>query len=185
MTTIGNWKRKSRDTVYRNNWITVFHDEVVNPSGGEGIYGVVRFANLAIGIIPLDDEGCTWLVGQHRYPHDKYSWEIPEGGGKLGVDPLDSARRELQEEVGLGAHRWERILEMDLSNSVTDEMSVVFLARDLYPLDASPEETEDLSVKRVPFSEAVERVMRGEITDAISVAGILKVNALLGVGQGR
>jgi hypothetical protein len=88
MTQIGNWKRKSRDTVYRNNWITVFHDEVVNPSGGDGIYGVVQFANLAIGIIPVDDEGHTWLVGQHRYPHDKYSWEIPEGGGKIGVDPL-------------------------------------------------------------------------------------------------
>lgn len=183
MTQIGNWHRKSRDIVYRNNWITVFHDEVVNPSGGDGIYGVVRFENLAIGIVPLDDEGHTWLVGQHRYPHDRYSWEIPEGGGKLGIDPLESAQRELQEEVGLGARRWERVLDLDLSNSVTDEVAIVFVARDLYPLEATPEETEDLALVRVPFAEAVERVMRGEITDAISVAGLLKVKALLDSGQ--
>lgn len=182
MTHIGNWRRKSRDVVYRNNWITVFHDEVVNPSGGDGIYGVVRFENLAIGIIPLDDEGHTWLVGQHRYPQDKYSWEIPEGGGKRGVDPLDSAQRELQEEVGLGAHRWERVLDMDLSNSVTDEVAIVYLARDLFPLEACPDETEELSLVRVPFAEAIARVMRGEITDAISVAGLLKVNAMIGGG---
>jgi 8-oxo-dGTP pyrophosphatase MutT (NUDIX family) len=183
MTQIGNWQRKSRDIVYRNNWITVFHDEVINPSGGDGIYGVVRFENLAIGIIPIDDEGCTWLVGQHRYPQDKYSWEIPEGGGRIGVDPLDSAKRELQEEVGLGAHRWERVLDMDLSNSVTDEAAIVFLARDIYPLEATPEETEDLSLVRVPFGVAVERVMRGEITDAISVAGLLKVHVMLSSGR--
>jgi 8-oxo-dGTP pyrophosphatase MutT (NUDIX family) len=139
----------------------------------------VHFENIALGIIPIDDDGYTWLVGQHRYPQNKYSWEIPEGGGKRGVDPLESAQRELREEVGLGARHWELILQLDLSNSVTDEEALVFLAKDLFPLEVAPEDTEDLAVRRVSFQEAIGMVMGGEIEDAISVAGLLKANALL------
>lgn len=171
---IGNWKQNSRTQAYNNNWITVYHDEVVNPSGGDGIYGVVHFKNLAIGIIPIDENGYTWLVGQHRYPHDKYSWEIPEGGGPLGIAPLESAKRELQEEVGLGANQWQELLRMDLSNSVSDESAIIYTATNLYQLTAQPEETEDLQLKHLPFSEAFGMVLSGEITDSMSVAGILR-----------
>ena len=176
---IGNWKRKSREKKYSNNWISIFHDDVVNPNGGDGIYGVVHFKNLAIGVIPLDEEGYTWLVGQHRYPQNKFSWEIPEGGGPLDVDPLESAKRELKEEVGLAAHSWEMILEMDLSNSVSDESALIYVARDLYEVGVQPDETEVLELKRLPFEEAYDMVMRGEITDSMSVAGILKAQILL------
>ena len=176
---IGNWKRKTRQTKYNNNWITIFHDEVINPNGGEGIYGVVHFKNLAIGVIPIDDEGFTWLVGQHRYPQNKFSWEIPEGGGPLGIDPLESAKRELQEEVGLAASNWQLILEMDLSNSVSDEIALIYIARDLKQIEQDLDETEVLELNRIPFQEAYNMVLRGEITDSMSVAGLLRANLVL------
>ena len=176
---IGNWKRKSRQTKYQNNWICVHHDEVINPNGGDGIYGVVHFENMAIGIIPIDDNGYTWLVGQHRYPQNKFSWEIPEGGGPLGIDPLLSAKRELQEEVGLTAEDWQLILKMDLSNSVSDEEAHIYLAKNLQEVEKQPEETEVLTLKHLPFEEAFQMVLKGEITDSMSVAGILKAHLLL------
>jgi 8-oxo-dGTP pyrophosphatase MutT (NUDIX family) len=176
---IGNWKRKSRQQIYSNNWISIFHDDVVNPNGGNGIYGVVHFKNLAIGVIPIDENGYTWLVGQHRYPQNKFSWEIPEGGGPLGIDPLESAKRELQEEVGLAAEDWQLILKMDLSNSVSDEEALIYLAKGLEFVQATPEETEELHLKHLPFSEAYRMVLNGEITDSMSVAGILKANLII------
>ncbi len=173
------WKTHTEKEVYDNAWINVTEYSVTNPGGGNGIYGVVSFKNLAIGIIPLDEENNTWLVGQYRYPLKDYSWEIPEGGGKLNLDPLESAKRELLEETGLVANSWEEILMMHLSNSVSDEKAIIFVAKDLSQQLAEPEETEELTLKKVPFTEAVNMVMRGEITDAMSVAGILKLNQLL------
>lgn len=176
---IGNWKRKKRQEIYSNNWISIFHDDVVNPNGGNGIYGVVHFKNLAIGVIPIDENGYTWLVGQHRYPQNKFSWEIPEGGGPLGIDPLESAKRELQEEVGLAGAEWQLILKMDLSNSVSDEEALVYIAKGLTQIQAAPEETEVLHLRHLPFLEALNLVLDGEITDSISVAGILRASLLL------
>jgi 8-oxo-dGTP pyrophosphatase MutT (NUDIX family) len=180
---IGNWKRIKRTSKYDNNWISVFHDDVINPNGGKGIYGVVHFKNLAIGIIPVDVHGNTWLVGQHRYPQNKYSWEIPEGGGPLNIDPLLSAKRELQEEVGLAAKTWELILEMDLSNSVSDERALIYIATDVYEVPKMPEETEDLQLRQLSLKEAYKMVLSGEITDSLSVAGILKAAVILGINS--
>jgi ADP-ribose pyrophosphatase len=175
---IGPWKRKSKTIKYDNPWIQISHEEVINPNGGDGIYGVVHFKNLAIGIVPIDADGNTWLVGQHRYPSNYYSWEIPEGGGPLGVDPLLSAQRELLEEVGITAGRWTQILHMHLSNSVSDEEAIVFLATDLSYGASEPEETEQLTIKKLPLQEAINMVLRGEITDSISVAALLKIQVL-------
>ena len=167
------WTLKSRREAYRNPWISVEHDEVITPGGTDGIYGVVRFANIAIGIVTLDGEGNTTLVGQWRYALGRYSWEIPEGGGPRGQSTLESARRELAEETGLAAKHWTKLLEMDLSNSVTDEVAVVYLAEGLTEGESAPEDTEDLAVRTVPFTEAVEMVHRGEIRDALAITGIL------------
>jgi 8-oxo-dGTP pyrophosphatase MutT (NUDIX family) len=152
---------------------------VINPSGKPGIYGVVHFKNLAIGVIPLDKDNNTWIVGQYRYALNQYSWEIPEGGGKIGVDPLESAKRELIEECGLIAHKWEKIMEMHLSNSTTDEHSLVYVARDLEYTESEPEETEQLIIKKIPFEELYQMVKRGEVTDGISVAAVLKVKLMM------
>lgn len=173
------WKTLSAQTVYENPWIRVEHRDVLNPSGGAGIYGIVHFKNTAIGIVPLDDEGCTWLVGQYRYTLERYSWEIPEGGGLVDTDPLESAKRELLEETGIIARRWTPLLEMHISNSVTDEHGVVYVAQDLVMGKAQPEETEQLLIRRLPLSEAVEMVMRGDITDSLSMVALLKVNEWL------
>jgi 8-oxo-dGTP pyrophosphatase MutT (NUDIX family) len=176
------WTILGEKPVYDNNWISVTEYDVVNPNGGKGIYGKVHFKGLAMGILPLDEAGYTWLVGQYRFPLDAYSWEIPEGGGDPAVPPIESARRELKEETGLVAREWTLIQEMHLSNSVSDERALIYLARGLSQEEAMPEETEQLVVRRVSFDEAFEMLERGEITDSMSVAGILKVKLMLTTG---
>lgn len=173
------WSKISSKRIYDNPWISVNEDQVVNPSGSSGIYGTVHFKNKALGVIPIDEEGNTWLVGQYRYPLDEYSWEIPMGGGILDTDVLLEVKRELKEETGLEASYWENILKIHTSNSVTDEEGFVFLAKGLTHGDQSLEETEDIKVRKLPFEEAVEMVMNGQITDSISIAGILKLNFIM------
>lgn len=168
------WQTTSSKPIYDNPWISVREDQVINPGGGKGIYGVVSFKNLAIGIVPIDEEGYTYLVGQWRYTLNDYTWEIPEGGGKIGVDPLLSAQRELQEETGYSAQQWISLGNLHTSNSVTDEYGYAYLALALEAGNATPEETEDLRVKRVRFMDAVQMVMDNEITDALSIVGIMK-----------
>jgi 8-oxo-dGTP pyrophosphatase MutT (NUDIX family) len=172
------WTTLSGRFVYDNPWIMLSEHNIVNPAGNPGIYGVVHFKHKAIGIIPLSDDGHIWLVGQWRYPLERYSWEIPEGGGKLDEDPLMAARRELKEETGITADRWDLILEMHLSNSVSDEHALIFLARNLQFGKAQPEETEQLSVRKISLSEAYKEVISGQITDSLSVAGILRLELM-------
>ena len=178
------WTTKSVTTRYDNPWITVEHHEVLNPSGKEGIYGLIRYKNHAIGIVPIDAEGFTYLVGQYRYALDTYSWEIPEGGCPRGTDTLETARRELKEETGLVAASWERIMEFHLSNSVTDEWGVAYVARDLRQDSAEPEDTEDLKLRRVPLREAIDMTLDGRITDALSILALQRVR-LLGLEDGK
>jgi 8-oxo-dGTP pyrophosphatase MutT (NUDIX family) len=173
------WQTLSSELVYDNPWIAVTHRRVINPSGNPGVYGVVHFKNRAIGVLPLDEEGNTYLVGQYRYTLGRYSWEIPEGGGPFDEDPLEAARRELLEETGLQADHWELLLRLHLSNSVTDEAGLIYLARGLHQGEASPEETEQLRVQKVPLEEVYRRVLEGEITDALTVAAVLRAMLLL------
>ena len=173
------WKVNSAKEVYDNNWINVTEYDVINPSGGKGIYGKVHFKNIAIGVIVLDDEQNTYLVGQYRFVLNAYSWEIPEGGGAESEEHLDAAKRELLEETGLVANNWKEILRMHLSNSVSDELAVIFLARGLTLQTACPEETEQLRVKKLPFKELLQLVLDGKITDAMTVAAVLKLKLMM------
>ena len=173
------WKTLHRATVYDNAWISVSHREVLNPAGNPGIYGLVHFKNLAIGIVPLDEDYNTWLVGQFRYTLNAYSWEIPEGGCPLGTAPLATAKRELQEETGITAKKWTPILDVHTSNSVTDEAGIAYVAQELQFGQAAPEDTEELVVKQLPFAAAVEMVVNGEITDALSMVAIMKVSLMM------
>ena len=166
------WHTVDSRQVYDNPWIRVTEYDVVNPSGKPGIYGKVHFKNHAVGVVPMDEEGGIWLVGQHRFPLDVYSWEIPEGGCPIGLSTELAALRELKEETGIGAERLERLFEMHLSNSVTDEWGVVYLATGLRMEEAEPEETESLRVVRLPLEDAYAMVREGRITDSLSVAAI-------------
>jgi len=175
------WKKLSTTITYSNPWIEVQHHQVLNPSGGEGIYGQVNFKNIAVGVVPVDAEGNTYLVGQFRFPLEEYSWEIPEGGCPIGEDVLAAAKRELLEETGLLAQNWTVISRIHTSNSVCNEVGFIFLAENLTQGEAEPEETEDLKIKKITLKAAVELVMNNQITDSISIAGLLKVARLKGV----
>lgn len=175
------WSVTGQKAIYSNPWISLTEFEVVNPGGGKGIYGKVHFKNAAIGVIALDNDMNTYLVGQFRFVLDAYSWEIPEGGCPEGQETyLEAAQRELLEEAGLTADSWRELLRFHLSNSVSDEYGVLFLARGLKQGVAAPEETElDLRSKKIPFTEAVAMVNDGRITDAISIMAIQKVQLML------
>ena len=177
------WTVTSSQVVYENPWIRVRHDEVLDPNGRPGVYGVVSPRNFALGVLPLHDDGTTVLVGQFRYPLQSYSWEMPEGGGDPAVDPLESIARELREETGLLAKNWHEICQLHLSNSVTDERAICWVAWGLTDGNAEPESTEELAHWRMPFAEAVAMVWDGRITDSMTVATIAKLEAMRLGGQ--
>jgi 8-oxo-dGTP pyrophosphatase MutT (NUDIX family) len=177
------WTILGQKEIYDNPWINVTEFDVINPKGGKGIYGKVHFKNWAIGIIPLDEDLNTYLVGQYRFTLNQYSWEIPEGGGPMNRDILESAKRDLEEETGLVAEEWTKLMNFNLSNSVCDEYGSIFMARELKQGQAMPEETEELAVRKVPFEEAYKMVENGIITDSLAVAAILKVKILLLEGK--
>lgn len=173
------WTTKGSRIVYDNKWISVREDSVIDPNGNDTIYGVLSPKIVAVGIIPLDEENNTWIVGQFRYPHDSYSWEIVEGGCPKGTEPLASAKRELKEEAGIEAQHWKHFLTFHTSNCMTDEVAHVWVARGLSFGESEPDEDEKLKVQKIPFSELVELVMEGIITDSITVCAVLKLNNLL------
>jgi 8-oxo-dGTP pyrophosphatase MutT (NUDIX family) len=181
---VGPWRRRSRRVAYDNPWITVYHDEVVRPDGRDGIYGVVSFRSRAVGVVALDDDDRVLLVGQHRYTLDAYSWEIPEGGVPFDEPSADGARRELAEETGYHGGKWRELLRVATSNSITDETGAIFVATGLLPGEPDPDGTEELATRWVPLTEAIAMIDRGEITDAISQAGLLRV-ALDRASRGR
>ena len=171
----GPWLRHSRRVAYENQWITIWHDEVTRPDGAPGIYGIVHFANLAVGVLALDDRDRVLLVGQHRYALDQYSWEIPEGGVPDGESAIDGARRELREETGIDASVWRELCRSHLSNSVSDEFAILFLATGLASGVATPDGTEALETRWAPFDEVLAMTLDGRITDALTVIAVQRL----------
>lgn len=167
------WTTLSRRAIYENPWIALREDQILRPDGQTGIYGVVHFKNRAVGVLPVEDDGSIWLVGQYRYPIDRYSWEIPEGGGHGNESAEDAARRELREETGLIAGSLEYLGFSHLSNSVSDEVAHLYRATNLVPGPSEPEGTEKLEVRRVSWAEAWRMLKAGEISDSMSVMALL------------
>ena len=180
---IGPWTVETETAVYDNPWIRVTDCKVLRPDGAPGQYGVVHFKNVAVGVLPLLDDGSVPLVGQHRFPHDAYSWEVPEGGGKIGVDPLVSAKRELAEETGHRARHWLPLTSFDISNSVTDERAVCYLAWGLEAGKSDPDGDEILAHQTVNFSALHEMVLKGDIRDSLTIIMVLAAKALADAGR--
>lgn len=167
------WTTLGSRLVYDNPWITVREDQILRPDGAPGIYGVVHFKNRAIGTLPVDEHGRVWLVGQYRYPLGRYSWEMPEGGGGPDESPEEAALRELREETGLVAAHLELIATSHLSNSVCDELAMIYRATGLTPGPSAPDGTERLEVRLFEWDEAWAMLRRGEITDSMTVIAFL------------
>lgn len=172
-----SWKTLDSKIIYDNPWITLREDRVINPGGGENEYGHIHFKRRAIGIVPLDADGNTWIVGQDRYTLGEYSWEVPMGASEEGEAPLDTAHRELQEETGLTAGRMTPLMKLHTSNSITDEVGFVFVAESLEQGETNFDEMEVLDIRKLPLAEVVAMIECGDMTDAISVAAILRVFA--------
>ncbi len=177
------WIVKGVTQAFANDWFRIDEHDVIRPDGAKGYYGVIRVRRLAVGVLPIDAEGCVHLVGQWRFPLGRYSWEMPEGGAEPGEDARGCAERELAEETGLRAREWVQILEMDLSNSLTDEQAVIFIATDLSPGEIDPDPTEVLKSRKAPFSEVLERVADGRIRDSLTVAAVLRAHHMAVTGQ--
>lgn len=176
------WTICQTNPIYENPWIKIEHHDVIDPNGKPGIYGTIHYKHTAIGVIPINDQLETWLVGQYRFPLKFYSWEIPEGGAHPGEAPEVAALRELREETGLVATSVQPILTMYLSNSTSDEKALAFIARGLTVGPSDPDSTEELRVRKLPFKEVYQMVLRGEITDALSIGAILKAATHLNIG---
>jgi 8-oxo-dGTP pyrophosphatase MutT (NUDIX family) len=170
------WTPGEPRVAFESNWITVTDQTAIAPTGKPARYGLVRFKNLAIAVLPVHDDGSVTLVGQHRFPLGDYTWELPEGGSPLGEDPLDGAKRELAEETGLIAADWREIMRAQLSNSVTDERMIGYLATGLSegPHAHVADETEAITLARVPFREALEAALAGHLQDMLTVAMLLR-----------
>ena len=180
---INPWTTLSSEQVYESPWIKVTKHDVLTPHNTSGTYSTVHFKNLAIGILALDKDYNTWIVGQYRYPINRYSWEIPEGGGQLNVAPLDSAKRELLEETGITANKWTKIQEMYLSNSVSDEHCTLYIAQELSFGESHPDDEEELEMRKLHFNELYKMVESGEITDSLTISAVLKTKILILEGK--
>ncbi len=179
------WRVTGQAELHDNPWYRLVHYKAIAPTGRPADYYLQEYKNVAVGVLALHEDGTLWLVGQWRFPFHDYSWELPEGGAPMDEAPLDGAKRELREEAGLEAADWRLILTLQLSNSTSDEVAYGYLATDLSPAMAEPDETEALAVARVPFREALKAAVEGRIQDAITVAILLRAHHMAIEGEFR
>jgi 8-oxo-dGTP pyrophosphatase MutT (NUDIX family) len=176
------WRRLETREAHRNPWFRVRHDRVLRPDGAEGDWYVVEAPDNA-GAVAVDAAGAVCLVGEWVYPVEAFGWSIPSGGVEDYETPLAAAQRELREETGLVAARWEPLGTFYLSQGLTTQVSHLYLATELREGQASPEGTEALRVERWPLEQAWARCCQGELRDSVTVAGLAWARERLGRGR--
>jgi 8-oxo-dGTP pyrophosphatase MutT (NUDIX family) len=177
------WRTTGSAVRFDNGRMQLLEDAVVQPDGAPGTYTYLQLPWPVVGIVPISDDGQVYLVRQWRYPWKRNSWEIPAGHGEPNEAPLDGARRELAEEVGLHAETWEP-LGTGFNSAAIDAIYHLYLARGLSPLPhgAQREGAEDDMIARaVPLETAVAAAMDGRIVHAFTVVGLLRAARRLGV----
>ncbi|KIC61000.1 DNA mismatch repair protein MutT [Brevundimonas nasdae] len=168
------WRSDGSETVFDSPWMALTRHPATAPTGMKADYAVVRFKNVGTGVLPVHEDGTVTLVGQQRFAHANYSWEMPEGGAPLDEDPFDGIRRELAEEAGLQAEHWLSALKVEMSNSITDEIGMTWIAWGLSPAPTDPDPTEIIAVVRVPFVDLLDEIGRGTVRDSLTVATAYK-----------
>jgi len=170
----------STEDVYIGRIIAVRVDEVAMPGGGQAKREVVEHHG-AVAIVALDDDDQVTLIHQYRHPLGRRIWELPAGLiDHLGEDPLDSAKRELVEEVGLAAENWSVLVDVAASPGFTDEVVRIFLATGLSTVDREllGDEEADLVARKFPLAEAVRMALAGEIVNGATVGGLLAAQSV-------
>ena len=175
-----NFEVLSTKDVYVGRILALRADEVAMPGDGKATREVVEHHG-AVAIVALDDDDQVTLIHQYRHPLGRRIWELPAGLiDHLGEDPVETAKRELVEEVGLAAEHWSVLVDVACSPGFTDEVVRVYLATGLSAVDREllGEEEADLVVRKVPLTEAVRMTLAGEIVNGASVGGILAAQAI-------
>jgi ADP-ribose pyrophosphatase len=174
------WKQKSTRQIYQNPWISLREDIVELPNGRTTIYGVVTCSE-CVGVLPFLDPNTVLMIKQYRYVAKRVTWEMPTGGMHRGESREAAAQRELSEEIGYRAEKLTWLSTFHTSKSVVDETAHLFLGEVLVKVELSPDETEFIEVRAFPFEEVLQMVLRSEITDSMTIIGVLQAVRQLGL----
>ena len=177
------WRSDGETVIFDNPWMRLTRHPATAPTGLDADYVVMRPRNLSVGVLPVHDDGTVTLVGQQRFALMNWSWEMPEGGAPFDEDPLAGARRELAEEAGLEAAHWREALKTEMSNSITDERAMAWIAWGLGPVPVAPDPTEVIHIARVPFGDLLREIGRGSVRDMFTVATTLRAYHMAREGE--
>lgn len=169
MNTGNPWRTLGSRTFYDNEILRGDEDQVRHVSGKQHAYTALRFHVNGIAVLPIDADGCTYIVGQYRYVAGRFTWELVRGGAAPDA-PLAGAQRELREEAGISAAHWLEVFRLMASPGITDEYIPCYLAWGLSRHRPEPDDGESLSLRKLPFATALGMALSGEIVDAASVA---------------
>ncbi|WP_422003180.1 NUDIX domain-containing protein [Reyranella sp.] len=167
------WRVEGTASAFDCRYFEVRQDTVSLAGRPSQTYSSIRVRYFGVCALPVDGQGRVALIGQYRYVLDRFTWEVPGGGAAAGSDPLVTARMELEEETGWRARQWLKLVEAAVSPGTSSEVTPAYVAWDLEETRPADNEDELLSRRWVPFREAVDMALLGQIGNLPGVAAIL------------